>query len=77
MAVTLITLTALEYGFRIGRDIVRGSAWISRAENVDDDELGWVLNPQKKLVNKTNACGENVVRQIGRASCRERVCLAV
>ena len=63
LAVTLITLTALEYGFRIGRDIVRGSAWISRAENVDDDELGWVLNPQKKLVNKTNACGENVVRR--------------
>lgn len=63
LILSLLILTTLEFGFRISRDIIKGSPWIARAENVDDDELGWVLNPRKGIVNKTNACGESVVRR--------------
>lgn len=63
MAVAVaITLVTLEFGFRIGRDLIKGSPWSARAENVDDDDLGWALNPEKKRVTKLNACGETVVR---------------
>ena len=40
----------------------RGSPAIARAENIDDDEFGWLLNPAKQRVTKTNACGETVLR---------------
>lgn len=62
LIVTALTLTAMEFGFRAARDAIKGSPWIERAENVDDEELGWVLNPAKKRVVKSNACGETVVR---------------
>ena len=62
LIVVLLTLLAMEFGFRATRDAIKGSPWIARAENVDDRELGWVLNPAKKRVVKSNACGETVVR---------------
>jgi len=58
----VVTLLLLEFGFRFARDALKGSSWIARAENIDDDALGWSLNPQKQPVTKTNACGETVVR---------------
>jgi len=57
-----VTLLILEFGFRFARDAIKGSSWISRAENIDDDDLGWSLNPQKQPLTKANACGETVVR---------------
>ena len=63
LAVCLITLVVFELGFRLGRDLIKGSPWIARAENVDDAGLGWALNPDKKLVTKINACNEIVVRK--------------
>ena len=63
VAVGAITLVALEFGFRFARDLVRGSPSIARIENIDDDELGWALNPDRKTVSKINACNEAVVRK--------------
>lgn len=62
LIITLLFLGAVEFGFRFVRDWAKGSPWIARAENVDDPELGWALNPDKKSTTKTNACGETVVR---------------
>ena len=62
LIITLLAILALEFGFRFVRDLAKGSPWIARAENVDDSELGWALNPDKQSTTKTNACGEIVVR---------------
>ena len=62
LIITLLAILALEFGFRFVRDLAKGSPWIARAENVDDLELGWALNPDKQSTTKTNACGEIVVR---------------
>ena len=62
LVTTVVLLLAMEFGFRWVRDVLKGSPWDARAENVDDADLGWSLNPQKQRVVKTNACGETVIR---------------
>ncbi|MFN0161687.1 MAG: SGNH/GDSL hydrolase family protein [Burkholderiales bacterium] len=59
----IVLALCAEFGFRAARYLLRGGPAIERAENADDAQLGWVLNPARQRIVKRNACGEEVVRE--------------
>jgi lysophospholipase L1-like esterase len=58
----LVTLVAAEGLFLLARYMVKGGPQSEVAEIVDDPELGWTLNPDRKRLVRTNSCGETITR---------------
>jgi len=58
----LVTLVAAEGLFLLARYMVKGGPQSEVAEIVDDPELGWALNPNRKQLVRTNSCGETITR---------------
>ncbi len=57
-----LALVAADGLFRLVRYVVKGGPQLERAETLDDPELGWTLNPNRKRLERLNSCGERVVR---------------
>ena len=54
-------VVVLEVSFRVVWTVVKGSEQ-EREVLVSDDQLGWVLNPEHRILRYTNRCGEPVER---------------